>query len=91
MEAIRRKIERILRERFEPILLELHDDSARHAGHPGATSGGGHFRVTLVSRRFEGLSLLDQHRAVNEALAEMFGKEIHALALRTSAPSRRER
>ena len=34
------------------------------------TGGGDHFLVTVVSPRFEGLSLLDQHRLVNEALAD---------------------
>ena len=80
-------IESILRERFGPTHLELRDESAKHAGHAGATSGGGHFRVTLVSKEFEGLTRLEQHRAVNEALRGLFGIRIHALALRTSAPS----
>src|SRR6266568_501886 len=34
------------------------------------TGGGDHFHVTVVSPRFEGLPLLEQHRLVNEALAE---------------------
>ena len=80
-------IESILRERFDPTHLELRDDSAWHAGHVGANSPGGHYRVTLVSESFEGLSRLEQHRAVNEALQELFGTRIHALELRTAAPS----
>lgn len=79
-------IERTLRERFDPEYLDLRDESARHAGHPGATSGGGHFRVTIVSGLFEGLSRLEQHRLVNDALRGLFGGRIHALALRTAAP-----
>jgi len=79
-------IERILRERFAPSHLELRDESARHVGHPGASGPGGHYRVTIVSSRFEGLSRLDQHRLVNEALRELFGERIHALALRTATP-----
>lgn len=82
-----REIERILREQFRPTRLELRDLSARHAGHPGATSGGGHFRVVLVSRVFEGLSRLEQHRRVHESLAGLFGERIHALQLTTAAPS----
>jgi len=81
------RIEAILRERFAPEHFELHDLSRLHAGHPGATSGGGHYRVLLVSRLFEGRSRLERHRAVNAALAGLFGAEIHALALRTAAPS----
>ena len=81
------EIERILRETFDPVRLEIRDDSARHVGHPGATSGGGHYHVVIVSERFEGLSLLEQHRLVNDAVADLFGKRIHALGLKTSPPS----
>ena len=81
------RIERILRQRFRPLRFELHDESAKHQGHPGATSGGGHYRVTIVAEAFEGRSRLEQHRAVHEALGELLGTEVHALALKTSAPS----
>ena len=87
MEATIDRIENILRRRFEPSHLELVDDSARHAGHPGAASGGGHYHVEIVSPQFEGLTLLARHRLINEALGEMIGAEIHALGLRTLAPS----
>ena len=81
------RIESILRQRFHPTHLQLTDDSARHAGHPGAASGGGHFQVLIVADAFEGLSLLDRHRMVNESLGELMGREIHALALKTIPPS----
>jgi BolA protein len=84
-------VEGILRERFAPIHLELHDESDRHAGHPGATSGGGHFRVVIVSEAFEGLSRLEQHRLVNDALRDLFGPVIHALGLTTCSPAEWER
>ena len=86
-EETARRIEEILRRELQPIHFELDDESARHVGHPGATSGGGHYRAVIVSARFEGLSLLEQHRLVNDALAELFGERIHALALQTVAPS----
>ena len=81
------RIERVLRERFAPLHLELRDESARHVGHAGATSGGGHYHVVIVSQAFEGKSRLDQHRLVNDALRELFGSVIHALGLTTLAPS----
>ncbi|MDP3938692.1 MAG: BolA family protein [Deltaproteobacteria bacterium] len=77
------KIERILRERFDPLHIEIADESAAHAGHAGAASGGGHYRVKIVSARFEGMPPLAQHRLVNEALADLLQGEIHALALTT--------
>jgi len=84
--TVRERIEAILRERFAPVHLEIHDDSARHAGHAGAAAGGGHFEVVVVSAAFEGKPLLDRHRMVNDALREVIGREIHALGLRTLAP-----
>ncbi len=48
------------------------------------TGGGDHFQVTVVSPRFTGLSLLDQHRLVNEALAEpLQDGTIHELRIKT--------
>ena len=89
MTGVREQIEAILRGRFQPVHLEIHDDSARHAGHAGAASGGGHFEVLIVSAEFEGKPLLDRHRMVNEALRDMMGREIHALGLKTLTPSER--
>ena len=87
MEATIERIESILKQDFEPLHLVLTDDSARHAGHAGARDGGGHFHVLIVSSRFEGQALVARHRLVNQALGEMIGAEIHALGLRTLAPS----
>jgi len=48
------------------------------------TGGGDHFQVTVASPRFSGLSLLDQHRLVNEALAEpLQNGTIHELRIKT--------
>lgn len=78
-----RSIEETLRLGFAPVYLKVADDTLRHAGHAGAASGGGHYRVTLVSTAFEGKSRLEQHRMVYAALGGMIGREIHALALTT--------
>ncbi len=88
MEDTRQRIERILRERFRPLHLELRDDSPGHAGHAGAASGGGHYEVVIVAAAFEGRTALEQHRLVNEALRDLIGREIHALGLKTVPPSR---
>ena len=86
-ETTAEKIERLLRERLNLSHFELVDDSARHAGHPGATSGGGHYNVVLVSNAFEGLGRLQRHRLVYEALDGMIGTDIHALSMRVLVPS----
>jgi BolA protein len=85
------EIERRLRERLAPSHLEIGDDSARHAGHRGATSGGGHYRVTIVSAAFDGVSRLERHRMVHAALAGMIGREIHAIGLVTRTPDEWEK
>lgn len=82
------EIERILREKLDPVHLEIRDDSALHAGHAGAASGGGHYHVVIVSERFEGLTLLEQHRLVNDAVRHLIGGPIHALALKTVPASK---
>lgn len=83
-------IEQRLRERLAPTHLELLDDSAKHAGHRGATSAGGHYRLIIVSEEFEGRSLIERHRLVNEAVRDLFGPKIHALSMRTLTPDQWE-
>lgn len=80
------RIEARLRQQLAPARLEVIDDSAQHAGHAGARSGGGHFTVTLVSNRFAGLNPLQRHRLVYEALGDLMKTEIHALSVRALTP-----
>ncbi len=48
------------------------------------TGGGDHFHVTIASPRFAGLTLVDQHRLVYDALAEPFADgTIHELRIKT--------
>jgi stress-induced morphogen len=48
------------------------------------TGGGDHFLVEVTSPRFDGLSLLEQHRLVNQALAAPFASgTIHELRIKT--------
>jgi stress-induced morphogen len=48
------------------------------------TGGGDHFQVTISSGRFDGLSLVEQHRLVYEALATPLGDgSIHELRIKT--------
>jgi BolA protein len=69
-----------------PQSLEVLDESAQHAGHEGAKSGGGHFRLTIVSKAFCGKSSQARHRMIYDALAPMMKREIHALAIKAYAP-----
>ena len=69
-----------------PESLELLDESGNHVGHEGAKGGGGHYRLTIVSSRFEGQPMQARHRMVYEALGPLMHKEIHALAIKAYAP-----
>jgi BolA protein len=76
---------------LDPVELQIEDDSARHAGHPGAASGGGHYNLRMRSPRFAGKSRVERHRLVYDALADLMQREIHALALVLLAPDETER
>jgi len=71
---------------LEPETIDVLDDSASHAGHAGARSGGGHYELTIVSARFAGRARIERHRMVYAALGPLMQQQIHALALRTLAP-----
>ena len=50
--------------------------------------GNDHLQVTVISSRFNGLSLVKQHQLVYSALKEELASEaIHALALKTEIPT----
>lgn len=75
---------------FAPETIELVDDSARHRGHAGARPGGeSHFRVTIVSLAFEGLSRVERQRAVYRALAVELKGPVHALNVSALTPAER--
>lgn len=69
-----------------PETCNLEDESAQHKGHAGAASGGGHFRLTLVSSKFRNLPTLARHRLVYEAMGDLMQREIHALSITALTP-----
>lgn len=71
---------------FEPEELEIVDDSRRHAGHPGARDGRGHFNVRIRSHRFAGKRTIERHRMVYAALGSLMQTDIHALGLVALSP-----
>ena len=67
--------------------LEITDDSAKHAGHAGATPGGEtHYSVRITSAAFEGLSRVQVQRTVMMVLQSEFDTGLHALSLKANAP-----
>ena len=87
MNSRAKRLQLRLEETFQPISCQIEDDSAKHAGHAGAASGGGHFSVKIVSKQFETLNRLTRHRLVYDAVGDMMHTEIHALAISALAPS----
>ena len=75
-------IERRLHSALTIDSIEIVDASHLHIGHPGASSGGGHFHVTVVAENFEGLPTLARHRLIYDALGDAMQAEIHALSIK---------
>jgi stress-induced morphogen len=70
-------------ERLESLLRDAFPD-APELQVEDRTGGGDHFQVTVSSPRFDGLPLLEQHRLVNDALAEpLRDGTIHELRIKT--------
>jgi len=68
-----------LQQVFSPATLEVIDEGHLHIGHAG--EGKGHFRVRIASAAFAGKTRVQQHRMVYDALADLMGHGIHALAI----------
>ena len=70
-------------DRLESLLRDAFPD-ADEVRVEDRTGGGDHFQVTVASPRFAELSLIDQHRLVNEALADpLRDGTIHELRIKT--------
>ena len=71
---------------LSPTELKVIDDSARHAGHAGASPGGEtHYNVEIIASAFAGLSRVAMQRAVMDALKSEFDTGLHALSIKASA------
>ena len=70
-------IERLIKERFPDALVSI-DDLA---------GDGDHYAATVVTEAFRGKSRVEQHKMVYDALKGQMGGALHALALKTKAPS----
>ncbi|XP_055978563.1 bolA-like protein 1 [Sorex fumeus] len=78
--TIRRKLEQAL----EPDVLDVRNESGGHSVPPGSET---HFRVAVVSARFEGLNPVQRHRLVHAALSEELAGPVHALAIQARTPA----
>lgn len=84
MVVIQNEIEKRIREQLNPTHLEVLNESNKHNVPPGSES---HFRLIIVSDKFDGEMLLGRHQMVNTILADLLKDKIHALALVTKTPA----
>ncbi|MEI7538860.1 MAG: BolA family protein [Comamonadaceae bacterium] len=82
------QLEQRLRERLQPLRLEVIDESYQHQGHAGANGSGfgSHFRVRVTSHLFTGKSAVMRHRLVYDALQDFMDQGLHALAIEANTP-----
>lgn len=78
-EAVRNKLQAA----FVPTFFEVVNESYKHNVPAGSES---HFKVVVVSTQFEGKSLIQRHRMVNQTLGEELKTLIHALSIQAKTP-----
>ncbi len=79
--AVKDEIEDRLNATFHPTVLEVVNESHKHAGHAGDDgSGSSHFHITIRAEAFAPISRVARHRAVHQALGDL-NQRIHAIAL----------
>ena len=80
------RIHQILSDAFQPTVLDVVDDSHKHAGHAGARpEGETHYTVIITAAAFEGLSRVARQRAVMDVLKPEFDSGLHALSIKASS------
>jgi BolA family transcriptional regulator, general stress-responsive regulator len=81
------RIRAVLTNTLRPTRLDVTNESELHAGHRSSPdTGESHFRVLVVSERFQGKSRIERHRMINEALATELSGGLHALAIKALTP-----
>ncbi|KDP32627.1 hypothetical protein JCGZ_13177 [Jatropha curcas] len=84
-----KRIKEILERELKPIELEVEDISYQHAGHAGVRGSDGetHFNLRVVSKEFEGKSLVKRHRLIYGLLQEELQSGLHALSIVAKTPA----
>jgi stress-induced morphogen len=80
---VQKKIRTLLGDVLTPIHLEVENESHTHSVPAGSET---HFRVFVVSTKFESLSRVARQRLVNDALKDLFASGLHALSQKTLTP-----
>ncbi len=82
--SMQAEIEASLSTELKPSIMQVINESNNHNVPAGSES---HFKLVLVSDRFDGKSLLMRHRLINSILEDLLQNGIHALAMHTYTES----
>lgn len=86
--SIAEQIKRKITESLAPEHLELINESHKHKGHAGDNgTGESHFKLIVVSSKFEGYDRIQRHRMVFTVLNEELNGKIHALSIAAYTPA----
>ncbi|MBN9565390.1 MAG: BolA family transcriptional regulator [Alphaproteobacteria bacterium] len=79
----RDQISQSLTHAFSPFVLEVIDESHKHAGHSGVPEGSSetHFKVKIGAEKLSTLSRVQAHRLINDVLKSFFEEGLHALSI----------
>ena len=78
-------IHQTLTQNLSPTALTVENESHLHADHAGAKEGG-HYRIKITAKQFEGLTRIERHRLIYNSLDTHFRNGIHALAIHAATP-----
>ena len=83
------EMEAVLKAALQPEFIDVKDDTAAHHGHAGHSGAefGTHFSLHIRARSFSGLSHVQRHRLVYDALRDLMPRGVHALAIKAEVPA----
>jgi stress-induced morphogen len=77
------KIEKIIKETFQPYFFSVKDVSEQHRGHQSFKENvESHFEVMIVSGKFDGRNKILRHRMINEGLQKEFASDLHSVSIK---------
>ncbi|MBC6416182.1 MAG: BolA family transcriptional regulator [Bdellovibrionales bacterium] len=80
---IQKEIEENLKKNFSPLILKVINESPQHNVPKNSES---HFRVLVVSDKFNNVSLIKRHQMVYKAIQDQIKNKIHAFSQQTLTP-----
>lgn len=81
--SIQARVEQKLTEQFQPVHLEVDNESHMHSVPPNSET---HFRVVVVSEQFEGKRKVGRHQAIYATLGDELRDGVHALTMHLYTP-----